>query len=713
VAEIAPSPVETGVRDANWSHEIVPLDDDTLANLIHTEIWDSISNTGTELSDQRRENLSMYHGRPFGNEQVGRSQAQLTDIQDTIEWIMPSLVRMFLGGDQVVRFKPSSADDVEKAKQASDYMNEVFLQQEDGFRVTYDWMKTALLEKNSTAKAYYEERTTPEFVELSGVTEVELATILDDQDTEMMEETIEPTGNSIPIEDPETGQILQADTFDVQIRRTVTRKRLRVLAIPPEEFLIGRREVFLNDETGFACHRVRMRVSDLIALGIDEEVALAVPSDDYIEFDAGRSERWGDDDSYPSMTGDRADAVAREVWVNDCWMRVDYDGDGFTELRHVLSAGDSSQTILINEYASHSPFADITPIPNPHKWTGNCPADQVKDLQFIRSTLLRQMLDNVYLQNNGRYEVVEGEVEIDDLLSSLPGGIVRVQQPGMVRQLDTPQLPPSAFAMMEYLEGVKEQRTGITRYNQGTDASTLNKTAFGIGAIMEAANQRIELIARVFAEGGFKRLFRILLRLMIEHPVKDQVVKLRGSWTPIDSEAWDPEWDLDIEVGLGMGQTQQRVQSLTAIMEAQKGAQAAGLGGLVVSPDQFYNAAHELQLALGFKAEGFFFKDPKGQDPEPAPNPEMEKIKQDEVSDQRRHDLEGQKIQLDAARIQQDGEIKRYALELQAALDRDKLASQERIAEMKIRADIEKADMALETAEAKAQDDDSGEEKAA
>jgi hypothetical protein len=682
--------------------EIVALDEEELGALVQQEINDSIGGDGSIVSKERRENLAMYMGEPFGNEQIGRSAAQLTDVADTIEWIMPSLARMFFGGDQVVRFRPNNEEDVEAAEQASDYMNEVFLQQEEGFLSGYDWFKTSLIERNSTMKAYYEELEFPEIFPLEQLTQADLEMVAADGQMEFLE--VNPREDTLVVENEETGDLEDAPTFDVVLRRIAIKRRIRTVAIPPEEFLTSRDEVTLpNDETRFACHRVKKTVSDLIAMGIDPDVALQIPSDDEAEFSVERTARRSDDETYPNVSGERQDRVSRQVWINDCWMRVDFDGDGYAELRHVMTAGTSSMTVLINEYATHSPFAEICPIPMPHKRIGRCPADQVKDLQVIRSTILRQILDNMYVLNNGRWEVVEGAVDIDDMLSSLPGGIVRTTAPGMVKSLETPALPGHAFSMLEFLEGTKEQRTGITRYNQGTDAASLNKTAFGIGAIMEAANQRIELIGRILAEGGVKRLFRIMLHLMIEHPVKDQVVKLRGKWVPVDPTTWDPEWKMDIEVGLGQGQAQQRMQTLMSLAQHQQGLQKAGMGGLIVTPKQAYRLAHEMQVAAGYKVDGYFFQDPEGvEPPPPPPDPAMEKVKQSEGASRRDHELKLKELEVDALRIEQDGEIRRYEIDLRGATEREKIASAERIASERLQGEIEKAEISAAAAEQRA-----------
>jgi hypothetical protein len=707
---------EKAARAPYAATEIKPLSKEDLKSLLQNEIFDAIGNLGSNVSEQRRRAIAYYYGKPFGNEQVGRSQVVLTDVADTIEWIMPSLLRMFFGGDIVFRYKPRKPGQEESAKQATDYINQVFLE-DDGFMTGHDWMKTGLLEKNGIVKSYYEEMDSPEVTRLQGISELELARVVAEDDVEILE--MGERAETILIDNPESGQPMEVPTFDVVVRRIEKRKRIRTVAIPPEEFLIARREIRLNDETSFTCHRVKHTVSDLIGMGFDPDLVLTLPSDDMPEFSLERTERLSEDETFPVTTSERADQAAREIWVNDCYARVDYDGDGFTELRNCIVVGDTAMTLLHNEYTNFNPFASVCPVPMPHKFFGVSVADQVMDLQLIRSTLLRQMLDNVYLQNNGRYAVVEGQVEIDDLLNSLPGGIVRMTAPGMVEPLITPPLPNQAFQMLEYLEGVRETRTGVTRYNQGLDASSLNKTASGMNQIMEAANARIETIARIFAETGFKRLARNYLRLMIESPIKEQVVKLSGTWQMVDPSTWDPEWDVEIEVGLGVGQAAQRIGQLMQMLEIQNGFVSAGMGGMIVKPDNAYNAAREVQLAMGFKNDGYFFTDPEGAEPPPPPpDPAMEKVKQSAEAAEATNATKLKELEVDALRIAQDGEMRKFESEMRAEVDREKIASDERmerarletdieLARLKVQADLDKAQLASDTqkevAEQKAQ----------
>jgi hypothetical protein len=395
-------------------------------------------------------------------------------------------------------------------------------------------------------------------------------------------------------------------------------------------------------------------VSDLIALGYSREIVENLPSDDTPEYSQGRTERLSEDETFPVTTAERTDPASREIWTTECYLRIDEDGDGYAELRKIMVVGEQAITILADEEINSQPFSSLTPIPMPHKFFGLSIADQVSDLQLIRSTLLRQMLDNMYLVNNGRYEVVEGAVEIDDLLTSRPGGVVRVTAPGMVNPLPTQPFNQSVYGLMDFLENVRQMRTGAGMQNQGLDASTFrNQTATGVSQVMSAAYARVEMIARIFAETGVKDLFKKLLRLMIENPVKDRVIKLRGEWVEVDPSCWNAGMDVEVEVGLGVGQAGERIQYLTNVLEVQAKAKMAGLGN-VVSPDNVYRTGVKMIEAMQIPNPELYFTNPNGKPPDPPSPSGSDQVKLAETK-RRAEDnakqlaLDGNKLKLEMA----------------------------------------------------------------
>jgi hypothetical protein len=324
--------------------------------------------------------------------------------------------------------------------------------------------------------------------------------------------------------------------------------RVRVQPLPPDEFLIDRRAVSL-DEAPFVAHRVKRTLSELVEMGFPKAKLANIEGDDAADYSLERLERFQDEDEMPWRNAGTLDPTMREMWITECYIRVDYDGDGIAELRKVTVAGEGAAVVLENEEIDDHPFAALTPIPMPHKFHGMSIAEQTVDLQLIKSTLWRGALDALYLSNAPQIGAVEGQVNLDDLLNRRPGGIVRLKSPDALVPITTAPLGGDVFQMIEYIDNVREQRTGVTRYNQGLDADTLNRTASGINAIQNAAQQRLELIARVFAETGVKRAFRRILELVCKHQQKPKIIRLRQRWVAMDPREWNDEMDLSVSSG--------------------------------------------------------------------------------------------------------------------------------------------------------------------
>jgi hypothetical protein len=689
--ELADSPEAHPVEP---TREIRPLEVEEIKSCISQEIDNALGGIGSQVNAERRKALRYYHGRQFGNEVEGRSAVVLTDVADTIEWIMPSLMRMFTGGQVTAKYVPRSPDDIAGAEQATEYINQSFYNDQDGFSLLHDWFKDALLEKNGVVKSYYEERMEPKVETYRGLTEEGVAMLLTDGRMEPIahEERMEQIGL-----DRETGDPITQVFHDVVVKQRIPVGEIKSDLIPSEEFLIARRAIKLNDQTVFSAHRKKMTVSDLISLGFDRDVVENLPSDDMPEYTDLRIERLSDEESYPVTTADRTDPASREIWVTECYIRIDEDGDGYSELRKILVVGESAIIILDDQEINWQPFSSLTPIPMPHKFIGQSVADQTADLQLIRSTLLRQMLDNMYLVNNGRYEVVEGAVEIDDLLTSRPGGVVRVTAPGMVNPLPTAPFNQSAFQLMDFLEGVRMMRTGAGMQNQGLDASTFrNQTATGVSQMMSAAYARVEMIARIFAETGVKDYFKKQLKLMCENPVKGRVIRMRGEWVEVDPSTWNTNMNVEIQVGLGVGQAGERIQFLMELMKMQQGAVAVGLSH-VVTPDNIYRTGLQLVESMQVPNPELYVTDPKGQ---PAPDPKPDGKDQVKLAETKRRSddnakqlaLDASKLQLEMAQSKAMAEFRVLEMKEKLEVERERIASNEKVALAQVDAQVKIAE---------------------
>ena len=591
-----------------------------IKGIIQREIEDSLGGLGSQVSEQQRTAIRYYWGRPMGNEIKDRSQVVSKDVFEVIEWTMPSLMRMFTGGTHIVRFKAKNKEGQKDAEHATAYINDLFQNKLEGFDILYDFFKSGLLEKNGFLKVYYEVKRYPEVQSFTGLTEDELMQVMEGED----EEEVEPLASE---ERDAVIEGVQMKLYDVTVRIWRVKKGIKIDGIPSEEFMIARRTIKLGDESPFTAQRKKVTVSDLVAMGYPFKVVSILPSDDTPEFSQGRTERLSEDETYPVTTAERTDAASRQIWITDCYVRLDEDGDGYSELRKILIVGEHVSTILDDEEISMNPFVSATPFPMPYKFYGQGLADLVMDLQQIRSTILRQILDHIYLSVNPRLAVVEGQVEFDDLLTVRPGGLVRQRQPGQIEPLQLPPLPREAFEIYQALEETRANRTGIMAHGRELDASAINSTATGLAQLMAEKQQKIELIARIYAQ-ALKKMFKKILRLVVENDLKAQQVKMNGQWIEINPSRWDQDMDLDIEVGLGAGQAIERIANLEKIMGLQ--AQHVQNGGMnyTVTPENLHNSAVSLTEACGFRNEELFFTNPEGQEPpDQGPSPEELKLK--------------------------------------------------------------------------------------
>ena len=626
------------------------LSDSELLATIEREERNAYGYLSGELSTERTQALDYYLGRPFGNEVEGRSQVVSTDVADTVEWVMPSLLKIFASGDRVVAFNPRGPEDVEASEQETDYVNFLVMEKNPGLEILYTWFKDALLSKVGYVKVCFEETEDTDEEYYEGLADDEFALLTQDPEVQ-------------PIE-YEQVMTEYGPAHNVRLKRISKSRKLKIYPVPPEELLLSttHRNIGLQNAS-FVQHRTRKTISEMRAQGYD--------IDDNVRADEGDEISLSDEsigrDLYDEFSGDNdGEREMRRILVRETFLRIDRDGDGIAELRRVLTVGDQ---ILEDEICDLIPFAAITPILMPHRHIGRSYADLIMDLQLIKSTIMRQILDNMYLANNGRYAASD-RVNLDDLLVSRPGGVVRVQgdPAGAIMPLQHPILGPAAFSMVEYIDTMRENRSGVTKYNQGLDSNSLNKTATGMTQIMNASQQRIELVARLFAETGVKDLFLIVHAMCRKHSQKAEVMRLRNSWVPIDPRQWKRRTDLQISVGLGTGNKDQMLQHLMMILQSQREAIQIG----IASPKNIYNALVKLTQNAGFKNPDEFWTDPEQappQPPQPDPNVQKAEIEAQDAEKQRQADIavKQMELQMDKYRADLDAQTKLSIAQLDRA----------------------------------------------
>ena len=632
------------------------ISDDELAAQLSAEIQQATGYANSELSDQREESMKYYLGEPFGNEIDGRSEIVTTDVRDTVEYIMPSLMRIFTTHNNIAEFEPQGPEDEEMAQQATDYVNYVFNRQNNGFKVLYDAFKDALISKTGVIKHYWEEKEDVHTETYTNLTDIEYQSILANDDFEVIEHTATVESKEV-VDDYGNLVAPKVETHDVKAKCYKGYGQVRVVSVPPEEFLVSRRAVNLED-ADFVCHRVKKSVSDLIKQGYDPKIVYDLPgyAQSEAELNEERLARFSyDDDSVPPSEGSGA---TKKVWIDECYMRVDYDGDGVAELRKITKSG---QYILDNEEIEMIPFSTICPLPIPHKFYGMSIADTVKDIQLIKSTIMRNLLDNMYLTNNARYAVLAGQVELDDLLTSRPGGIVRMRSPNAVQPLPTPQIQPYAFQMVQYLDGIREERSGVSKMTQGLnpDVLTSHVTSGAISAATESSMQRIELIARMFAETGIKDLFRNIYSLVQKYEDRKKMFYLNNKFIPIDVSRWKEKLNCTINVGVGSGSQQSKMQTMSSIMTLLGTLVQGGALGTLVTNKNLYNAISEFIAQSGYKNTDNFISNPEMMPPKQPPQPTVE----EQVKIQKAQ-IELKQLQLQTAELELDTKLKQQELEL-------------------------------------------------
>jgi len=640
------------------------LTEDELVSQLNSEIQGATGYANTELSNQREESMKYYLGEKFGNEIDGRSEIVTTDVRDTVEYIMPSLMRIFTTHNNTAEFEPQGPEDVEMAQQATDYCNYVFNKQNNGFKILYDAFKDALISKTGVIKHFWEEKEEVHTETYTNLTEIEYQSILANDDYEVIEHT-ETVVQKAVVDD--FGNLVSPKVVEHDVKAKCYKGygQVRVMAVPPEEFLVSRRASSLED-ADFVCHRVKKSVSDLIAEGYDPNIVNDIPSyaNSEAELNEERLARFSyDDDSVPPSEGEGPN---KKVWIDECYIRIDYDNDGIAELRKITKGG---QYILDNEEIDMIPFSAICPLPIPHKFYGMSIADTVKDIQLIKSTIMRNLLDNMYLTNNARYAVLAGQVELDDLLTSRPGGIVRMRAPGAVTALPTPQIQPYAFQMVQYLDGIREERSGVSKMTQGLnpDVLTSHVTSGAISAATESAMQRVELIARIFAETGVKDLFRNIYALVQRYEDRQKMFYLNGKFVPIDVSRWKEKLNCTVNVGIGSGSQQSKTTTMSSIMQILGTLVQNGAMGSLVTPKNLYNAVSEYIAQAGYKNTDQFISNPEMMPPQAPPEPSL-----DEKVAAQKAQVELQKLQLQAQELEIDTQLKAQELKLkqeEAAID--------------------------------------------
>lgn len=640
------------------------MDESTLCAILAAEKADALSaDQAAKLTEDRERAMDYYNGDMSEDmpAQPDRSKAVSSDVADTVDGLMPSLMEIFCGGDEVVKFSPVGPEDEEAAQQETDYINHVMMQENEGFLIIYSFVKDALLSKNGVVKIHWEEKESEERETFLGQPDDVFGLIAGDDSLEIVEHTETP------------GPEGATHDFTVMYKRKVG--RCRIDPVPPEEFGVARR-ARLGEPLDYSFHRVKRTQAQLIAMGYDADMVADLPSSPVSQ---NEEETARDSVNESETDGSTLNKATRLIDITEHYATLDYEGDGKARLYRITTAGSDKGQILKRdgkpdiEPIDFDPWASMTPNIVTHRFYGKSAADAILDIQRIKTSLIRGMLDNVYLANNQRLEISEAHATkdtIDDMLNGRPGGIVRTKQPGGLLPIPNQNLGEFVYPALEYMDQVREWRSGVVKQGQGIDADALqNQSATAVAKVYNAAQAKMKLIARIMAETGFRQLFWKVHATVRKNASAPQTKRLRNKWVTVDPREWKSRNDLTITVGLGSGGKTEQAVFWMNILGIQK--EAIMLPGQnLVKPKNIYATLGKLMEAGGEKAIEPFFSDPDQEPPgEPPPDPKMVeaqgKLKIKEAETQA-------KVQSD--QMQQQADIEKARIQLQ--LDRERMTAE-------------------------------------
>ena len=600
------------------------VDMEHLAGVIKSEM-DDAKDFIHQVGAERAESTEYY----LGNEPAGNSSMQSeyvsTDVRDSVLFMLPSIMRTFFGTKKIVEFVPHGPEDIAIAEQQTNYVNYIIQEKNPGFQVLYSAFKDALVRKTGFVKVFWDDSISATTHEFTGLDPQSYQALTLDPNVEIVKETV--TMETITQIDPVTGEQFTQEipaTYDLTIRRIKSKDQVCIESVPPEEVLISRNARDL-ETASYVAHRMIKSVSDLVAMGYDEEE---------IEQHATQTSSAIDPESYEEVVArnpfdnmvypDRNDSGAKDVLYVEHYLFYDFDDYGIDERIRVCTVGDGVHVLNVEQW-DDLPIAMFCPDPEPHTAIGSCPADYLKPIQAAKSQIMRDTLDSLGHSIFPRMAVVEGQVNIDDVLNTDIGQPIRVRAPGMVQPFTVPFAGKEAFPVLGYLDDAKENRTGVSKASAGLNADALqSSTSAAVSATMSGAQGRIELICRHFAEGGLKQIFRVTNNLIIKHQNAQDVFRLEGKFIPVDPRYWDSDKDMIVNVAISKSSDEEKYAILSQLAGKQELImQTMGPNNPLVSLQQYSNTLTRMIEIAGFKdAQSFINTEVQ---PTPPPSPESQK----------------------------------------------------------------------------------------
>ena len=656
--------------------EVEHLDDEEFLTFCREQLEDAKDFLENHLSPHRSDAIDVYHQKEYGDEEQGRSQFVDSTLRDTVNSILPSLLKIFTSSERVLEFMPRQPEDEPFALQATDYVRHC-LNEANFYNVLHDAMKDSLITGSGFVKYFYEYAQEVEGYSYTGLDDDTLAALMQDETLEVSSIDSRPiaSGTDMPVEQ-------MPMTHDIDIKRRSNRGKFRLECIPPEEILFNRRSKGFGDpSTDLIAHRRVVTVSDLVSLGYDKEDFLEYAGDTYDldeqqEFYSRRPEIQGKETS-----GAAYEEASKKLLYTELYIKCDYDLDDYTEVRRVCIAGPNFDKILMNEPVNEFPFVHFTPYREPHDVQGSGLYDILRDVNKTKTQIMRGMLDSLSLSIFPRMSFVDGQVSVSDLMNVETGSLVRMRSPDSVKPLTVPFVGAACEPLLAYFSEVTENRTGISKASLGlAPESLMSSSPIAVSGTLSAAQMKIEYIARNFAETALKPLYQGILKLIVQHQDQETMIRLRNEWIPMNPAAWDTGYDVLINVALGGGDENLRMQSLQQIaMKQEEILKLVGPENPICTVQQYSNTLRKIAELSGFKNAEEFFKDPSKEPPrEPQPekpSPEEIMMQMQMQLQQQQLELEAKRLQLEEDKAQTDAALKSAELEVESALKLQELSA--------------------------------------
>ena len=650
-----------------------------IEGIVREAITDAVDFCESEIAEDRIKAQRYFDGEVDIGEEDGRSRVVATKVRDTIRAIKPSLMRVFLNTDKPVEYVPRGTEDVVMAEQATKYMHYQF-NELNGYRVLNDAIHDALVKKVGVVKVYYDTYQEQEIFDFQDLNDMEFTLLVNEDDVEVVKHT-----TKMVVEIDEFGMEVEAPRHDLKLSRTVDRGKMCIESVPPEEFFIDRNSRSIDDYYCVA-HRTEMRVGDLVAMGYDfeeiKDLSGLEHSDTFSEVE--EYERRGYETDYAEE--DIQDPSMRPVAVTEAYMKIDVNGTGVAQMHKILMGGNQYK-LLDYEPCSHLPFAVFEVDPEPHTFYGRSVADLILNDQDAATAMLRGVLDNVALTNNPRIEIVDGAVNVDDILNNEIGGVIRVKQAGAINPQAVPFVAGQTLSALQYFDQQVEDKTGVTKASTGLSPDSLQATtATAVQATVQAQAAQTEVMARNLAEGGMRQMFKLMLKCMVENVDEEQMMRLQGqSYTPVDPRSWNAGMDVSINVGLGTGREDQKIAVLNQALQTQiQIFQTYGPGNGMVSLTNIRNTLSDILAINGIRNADRYF----------AP---MDPMIEQQMMMQQQQAQQGQQADPNAAYLQAE-QMKAQA-KMQTEQLKLQLAAQKAIAEDDRKRDEMDQDLLLSAAE--------------